>query len=85
MSRQRPDLTPPRPGQPSTMHLDQIRRISPQDGDVLVLPDDFPESDFHALAKALRIAKPGIKCLIVRGDVRRLTVSDMNDAGWYRA
>lgn len=85
MSRQRPDLTPPRPGQPSKIDLGQIRRIDPQDGDVLVLPDDFPQRDFHALAEALQVAKPGIKCLIVRGDVRRLDVSEMNRLGWYRA
>lgn len=65
--------------------LDQLRRIDPQDGDVLVLPDDFPQGDFHALAEALQVAKPRIKCLIVRGDVRRLDVSEMNRLGWYRA
>lgn len=65
--------------------LDQLRRIDPQDGDVLVLPDDFPQGDFHALAEALQVAKPGIKCLIVRGDVRRLDVGEMNRLGWYRA
>lgn len=65
--------------------LDQLRRIDPQDGDVLVLPEDFPEVTFRALAEALQVAKPGLKCLIVRGDVRRLDVSEMNRLGWYRA
>lgn len=65
--------------------LDQIRRIDPQDGDVLVLPSDFPPDQVRAFAEALLVAKPGIKCMVVHGDLRRLSVSDMNDAGWYRA
>ena len=65
--------------------LDQLRRIDPQDGDVLTLPEDFPKEDLLALAEALQLAKPGLKCLIVRGDVRRLDVSEMNRLGWYRA
>ncbi|WP_017519568.1 hypothetical protein ACQCLI_07335 [Pseudomonas nitroreducens] len=92
----RPVAPPPAPPAPPArratvvineqrIDLDQLRRIDPQDGDVLVLPDDFPQGDFHALAEALQVAKPGIKCLIVRGDVRRLDVSEMNRLGWYRA
>lgn len=85
-----PKAPPPAPTRRSVVleqriDLDQLRRIDPQDGDVLVLPDDFPPEDFRALAEALQVAKPGIKCLIVRGDVRRLDVSEMNRLGWYRA
>lgn len=88
-----PPLAPPAPParrarviiNEQRIDLDQIRRIDPQDGDVLVLPDDFPQNDFHALAEALQVAKPGLKCLLVRGDVRRLDVSEMNRLGWYRA
>lgn len=85
-----PKAPPPAPTSRSVVleqriDLEQLRRIAPQDGDVLVLPDDFPREDFRALAEALQVAKPGIKCLIVRGDVRRLDVSEMNRLGWYRA
>ncbi|HCK4503026.1 TPA: hypothetical protein N0H38_004442 [Pseudomonas aeruginosa] len=96
MSRQRPPLQPPPPPaaparrakvviNEQRIDLDQLRRIDPQDGDVLVLPGDFPREDFRALAEALELAKPGLKCLIVRGDVRLLSVADMNRLGWYRA
>ncbi|MDG9854114.1 hypothetical protein N7403_09650 [Pseudomonas nitroreducens] len=88
-----PPLAPPAPParrakviiNEQRVDLDQLRRIDPQDGDVLVLPEDFPPEDFRALAEALQVAKPGLKCLIVRGDVRRLDVSEMNRLGWYRA
>lgn len=65
--------------------LEQIRKIDPQDGDVLVLPEYFSPQLVRDFAEALHIAKPGVKCMVVLGDLRRLSVSEMNDAGWYRA
>lgn len=85
-----PKAPPPAPARRSVVleqriDLEQLRRIDPQDGDVLVLPSDFPPSLVREFAEALLVAKPGIKCLIVHGDLRRLSVSEMNAAGWYRA
>lgn len=65
--------------------LDQLRRIDPQDGDVLVLPADFSPTLMREFHEALLFIKPGIKCMVIRGDLNRLSVSEMNAAGWYRA
>lgn len=65
--------------------LEQVSKIDPQDGDILVLPADFTLDTARALAEALQVARPGLKCLLVVGDVRRLSVSEMNALGWYRA
>ncbi|MDN6874630.1 hypothetical protein QO209_19490 [Pseudomonas citronellolis] len=65
--------------------LEQVSKIDPQDGDILVLPADFTLDTARALAEALQVARPGLKCLLVVGDVRRLNVSEMNALGWYRA
>lgn len=65
--------------------VDLVKKLSPQDGDILQLPGDSPRELVTQLAEALRIANPGVKCMVLCGDLRRLTVSDMNAAGWYRA
>ncbi|MDF3935359.1 hypothetical protein [Pseudomonas citronellolis] len=87
-----PPGPPPAPGRSARnvileqrIDLDQLRRLDVQDGDVLALPADFPQDDARALAEALHLVKQGIRCLIVRGDLRRLDVAEMNRLGWYRA
>lgn len=65
--------------------IEQVRKLSPKDGDVLVLPGRTTFEDARAFAKALDEAKPGLKVVMVVGDVRLLSPSDMNAAGWYRA
>ncbi|MNG11930.1 hypothetical protein D3C85_1497000 [compost metagenome] len=64
--------------------IDQVRKLSPQDGDVFVVPAGTDYLDMRRLAEALRVAA-GVKCLVIQGDVRQLSVADMNAAGWYRA
>lgn len=92
----RPETHPPAPPAPprrtgqavvieQRIDLEKLRRIDPQDGDVLVLPAEFPQETAEALAEALHLVRPGIKCLVVCGDVRRLDVGEMNRLGWYRA
>lgn len=65
--------------------IEQVRKLSPQEGDVLVLPDNTTREDARAFAAALNKAKPGMKLVVIVGDLRLLTPNDMNAAGWYRA
>lgn len=58
-----------------------VHRIRPND--VLVLPEDFDHDQFEELRKALLQLKAS-PCLVVIGDVQKLTESDMNALGWYR-
>jgi len=64
---------------------EQIHRFSPRDGDIFVVPEDTPVDLCKALAEAVAVANPGVKAIVFRGDFRRLTVGEMNAAGWYRA
>jgi len=63
----------------------QIRKFSPADGDLFVVPEDTPIDLVKALAEAIAVAAPGVKAMVFRGDLQRLTVAEMNAAGWYRA
>lgn len=65
--------------------VDLVKKLSPQDGDILQLPANAAPDLATQLLEALTIARPGIKCLVLRGDLRRLDVGAMNAAGWYRA
>lgn len=65
--------------------IDQLRKLSPQDGDVFVVPESTDYQDAQDLAEALHLAVPGVKCVVIRGDIKRLSTADMNAAGWYRA
>ncbi|QPG61243.1 hypothetical protein HFV04_017145 [Pseudomonas sp. BIGb0427] len=67
------------------LDIDQIRKHSPQDGDAFVLPEGTDYNLAKDFAEALHLACPGVKCLVVMADVRRLDVAAMNAAGWYRA
>lgn len=62
-----------------------VKKLSPRNGDILQLPAGSNPELGEQLAEAIQIANPGVKCMVICGDLRRLTVSDMNDAGWYRA
>lgn len=64
---------------------EQIRKFSPADGDIYVVPDETPIYLCKALAEAIAVAVPGVKAVVFRGDLHRLTVEEMNAAGWYRA
>jgi len=64
---------------------EQIRKLSPAHGDIFVVPEDTPVELAKALAEAIAVASPGVKAIVFRGDVRRLTIAEMNTAGWYRA
>ncbi|MCY1410995.1 hypothetical protein D9M71_263750 [compost metagenome] len=65
--------------------IDQLRKLSPQDGDVFIVPVGTDYQDARELAEALHLAKPGVKCVVIQGDIKRLSTADMNAAGWYRA
>lgn len=64
---------------------EQIRKLSPADGDIFVVPEDTPDDLAKALAEAIAVSSPGVKALVFRGDLHRLPLAEMNAAGWYRA
>ncbi|MCQ4319728.1 hypothetical protein [Stutzerimonas stutzeri] len=64
--------------------LAQIRQHRPQDGDVFELPADTPPALAEQFAEALHVAVPGVRCLVLIGEVRQLNEKAMNLAGWYR-
>lgn len=63
---------------------DQIRKLSPADGDIFTLPADTPHELVRELGEAITIAKPGIKAIVICADLRQVDASVMNAAGWYR-
>lgn len=65
--------------------IEHIKQLTPQDGDVFVLPLNTPTETAQNFAEALHIAAPGIKAMVMIGDVTRLSTAQMNAAGWYRA
>jgi hypothetical protein len=64
--------------------LEQIRKHSPKDGDVFELPSDTAPQLAEQFAEALHVAVPGVRCLVLIGEVRQLDEAAMNLAGWYR-
>ncbi|MFJ7793278.1 hypothetical protein [Pseudomonas sp. NPDC096950] len=64
---------------------EQIRKLSPADGDIFLLPANSSYDLARQLGEAIAIAKPGVKAIVISGDVRKLDVAAMNAAGWYRA
>lgn len=63
---------------------DQIRKLSPVDGDIFTLPADTPYELVEQLGEAITIAKPGIKVIVICADLRQADESLMNADGWYR-
>lgn len=52
--------------------INQIRRLRPQDGDVFVFSADTPFETANEFGEALHLALPGIRCLIVLGELEQL-------------
>jgi hypothetical protein len=65
--------------------IEQLRKLSPKDGDIFVVPDGTSSELAWDLAEALHVAVPGIKALVVCCDIHKIDVADMNRLGWYRA
>lgn len=63
---------------------DQVRKLSPRDGDVFVVPENTSDEDAKAFVDAVRAAVPNIKAIMIRGDLEQLDEAAMNAAGWYR-
>lgn len=64
---------------------EQIQKFSPRDGDVFVMPEGTPIARALEVYDAIRRARPGVKIMIIGGDIRRADPAEMNAAGWYRA
>lgn len=59
-------------------------RINPEDGDVFVLPAGASLEQAECLADAIQAAKPGVRAVVIVGEIEHLSESAMNRAGWYR-
>ena len=64
--------------------LEQIRKHSPEDRDVFQLPADTSPQLAEQFVEALHVAVPGVRCLVLIGEVRQMDEAAMNLAGWYR-
>ncbi|SFT48907.1 hypothetical protein [Pseudomonas marincola] len=65
--------------------IEKIKKLSPRDGDVFVLPITTPGDIAASFAEALNIAVPGLKATVIIGEAQQLSTAQMNAAGWYRA
>lgn len=65
--------------------IEQIRKLSPANGDIFQLPADTPPEQARALAEAIALANPGVKAMVFCGEICQLDKGQMNAAGWYRA
>lgn len=60
------------------------QRISPEDGDVFVLPAGASLEQAEHLADAIQSAKPGVRAVVVVGEIEHLDQAAMGRVGWYR-
>jgi hypothetical protein len=52
--------------------VNQIRQLRPQEGDVFVFSSDTPFETANEFGEALHLALPGIRCLIILGELEQL-------------
>lgn len=64
--------------------LSQVRKLSPEEGDVFCMPIDTPVDVAEDFANALHMAVPGVRCLVFIGPVQSLDPETMRAAGWAR-
>lgn len=64
--------------------IDQIRKLTPKDGDIFLAPDDLSNELCAELLEAITVINPGIKAMLLRGNLQQLDDAAMNAAGWYR-
>lgn len=64
--------------------IDKLRKLNPRDGDIFLAPDDLTDEVCAELLEAITVISPGIKAMLLRGDLQQLDETDMNAAGWYR-
>lgn len=61
-----------------------VQRIEPQDGEVFLLPAGASFEEAERLCEAIQAAKPGVRAIVVIGELKHLDQAAMNRAGWYR-
>ncbi|WP_282338495.1 hypothetical protein [Pseudomonas sp. PS02288] len=64
--------------------IDKLRKLSPQDGDIFLAPENMAQVTAAELAEALQLSVPGLKAVVLCGNLEQLSEADMNAAGWYR-
>lgn len=64
--------------------FDALEKLRVQDGDVLVVPESTEHDDMQLLAESIQIMN-GARAVVVRGPIKHLDTTAMNDLGWYRA
>lgn len=63
---------------------DQIRKLSPRDGDVFVLPRNTSHETAKVFAEAVHEVAPDIRVTVITGELAQMGESAMNAAGWFR-
>lgn len=64
--------------------IDKLRKLSPRDGDIFLAPDDLSDEVCAELLEAITVINPGIKAMLLRGDLEQQDEAAMNAAGWHR-
>ncbi|KTT31197.1 hypothetical protein NS201_10910 [Pseudomonas oryzihabitans] len=64
--------------------VDEIQRVNPQDGEVFIFPAGVSFEEAERFCKTIESAKPGVRAIVVVGDIQHLDEAAMNRAGWYR-
>lgn len=60
-----------------------VQRLQPQDGEVFILPAGASFEEAESLCEAIQTAKPGVRAVVVIGELAHLDQAAMNRAGWY--
>ncbi|WP_288355590.1 hypothetical protein [uncultured Pseudomonas sp.] len=61
-----------------------VQRLGPQDGEVFILPAGASFEEAERLCEVIQTAKPGVRAVVVIGELEHLDQAAMNRAGWYR-
>lgn len=61
-----------------------VQRLEPQDGEVFILPAGASFEEAERLCEAIQTAKPGVRAVVVIGEIEDLDQAALNRAGWYR-
>lgn len=64
--------------------IDQVRRLDLHDGAVFTVPADTSFEAAQQLGEAIHLVS-GANCLVIIGELKDVSCSQMNAAGWYRA
>lgn len=64
--------------------IDSIKKLNIRDGDLLIFPENTTLEDMKQVVEVIRYLNPTAKAALVAGDIKKISETDMNNAGWYR-